>query len=176
MKNKLKKLLMRVLVKGDFILTSGKRSAFYINGRSITLTPEGAYLSANLLMEILKKHKATAVGGPTVGADPIVGALSYFAHTKQYSLKTFIVRKSQKSHGDKKLLEGPELYEKDKIILVDDTTTTGKSLIESAQILRARGLKVSEAVVLVDREEGAKENLQKIDIKLISLFTAKDLL
>ena len=174
--NRLKKLLKSAVVRGDFTLTSGKKAEFYINGRNITLTPEGAYLSGKLMLDALIKDRATAVGGPTIGADPIVGSIACLAHIKKYPLKTFIVRKSQKAHGDNKLIEGPALNKKDRIILVDDTATTGKSIMESAQIVRSMGYKASKALVLVDREEGAKENLKKIGIKLSSLFIARDLL
>ncbi|MDP3731289.1 MAG: orotate phosphoribosyltransferase [bacterium] len=175
-KEELMKLLQKSLTKGDFILTSGKRSGYYLNGRNVTLTPEGAYHSAQLIFEVIKKEKATAVGGPTIGADPLVGAIAFLAYLKKYLLKTFIIRKTAKKHADKKQVEGPNLNKREKIILIDDTATTGKSLIESAETLRNNGLKINKALVLVDREEGAKENLNKIGIELISIFKLKDLL
>lgn len=175
MKSKLKRLLKKAVVKGDFNLTSGKKSKHYLNGRNVTLTPEGAYCAAQLIFKIIKKEGATAIGGPTIGADPIVGAVAYLAHTKKYKLKTFIIRKSPKSHADKKQIEGPALSKQDKIIIVDDTATTGKSLIESAQILKSRGLKIIKAVVVVDREEGAKKNMSKIGVGLMSLFLISEI-
>lgn len=172
----LKKLLKQSLKKGKFILTSGKNSNYYLNGRNVTLAPEGAYGSANLIFKIIKKNKITAIGGLTVGADPLAGAIAYLAHIKKYPLKTFILRKEPKSHADKKQIEGPELDKKDVILIIDDIATTGKSLIESARTLRTLGFKVTKALVLVDREEGAKENLNKIGIELKSVFTLRDLL
>ena len=173
---RLAKLLRRSLVKGNFVLTSGKVSNYYLNGRNVTLQSEGAYLSAHLFFEIIKKNKITAIGGPTVGADPLVGAVAYLAYTKKYRLKTFIIRKMHKEHADKKQIEGPKLNKKDSILIIDDTATTGKSLIESAQILRNLGFKVAKAMVLVDREEGAIESLNKIDMELLSVLKSSDLL
>ncbi|MBI2670353.1 MAG: orotate phosphoribosyltransferase [Candidatus Yanofskybacteria bacterium] len=173
---KLVKLLKRSLIKGDFVLTSGKVSNYYLNGRNVTLHPEGAFLSSHLFFEVIKKNKITAVGGPTLGADPLVGAIAYIAYAKKYRLKTFIVRKAPKSHADKKQIEGPKLNKKDIVLIIDDTATTGKSLIDSAKILRNLGLRVAKALVLVDREEGARENLNKIGIELKSIFTLRDLL
>ncbi len=175
LQDELKKLLKKTLVKGDFILTSGKRSKYYLNGRNVTLSPKGAHCSAQLIFKIIKKENATAVGGPTIGADPLVGALAYLANARKYKLKTFIIRKARKEHADKKLIEGPKLSRKDRIIIIDDTATTGKSLIESAQIIRNHGFRTNKAVVILDRKEGAQQNLEKIGIELRSLFTIEDL-
>ena|SRR3989344_316964 len=176
LRNNLKKLLKESLIKGDFVLTSGKKSKFYLNGRNVTLTPEGVYCSAQLIFKIIKREKATAIGGPTIGADPILGAIAFLAYVKKYPLKTFIIRKTTKKHADKKQIEGPVLNKKDKIIIIDDTATTGQSLVKSVKVLRDYGFKVKNTLVLVDREEGAKENLNKIDIKLSSIFKLKNLL
>src|SRR3989344_9241318 len=165
LRNNLKKLLKESLIKGDFVLTSGKKSKFYLNGRNVTLTPEGVYCSAQLIFKIIKREKATAIGGPTIGADPILGAIAFLAYVKKYPLKTFIIRKTAKKHADKKQIEGPNLSKKEKVVLIDDTATTGKSLVESAETLRNNGLKINRALVLVDREEGAKENLNKIGVE-----------
>lgn len=175
-KKELLRLLKKSLQKGNFILTSGKITRYYLDGRAVTLTPEGAYLSANLLLNIIKETKATAVGGPTLSADPIMGAIAYLCHIKKLPLKTFIIRKSKKKHGAKKQIEGPALSKKDKIILIDDTATTGKSLIESLAVLKNEGYDILKAVVLVNREEGAKETLAKVGLELVSIFTLSDLL
>ncbi|MCX5709245.1 MAG: phosphoribosyltransferase family protein, partial [Candidatus Omnitrophica bacterium] len=113
-------------------------------------------------------------GGPTIGADPIVGALGVLAHIHNVPIKTFIVRKAAKEHGTQKLVEGPALNQGDKVILVDDVATTGKAIIDSKQVLEKMGVIVERAIVIVDRLEGAKDNLARSRVKLESIFTVKD--
>ncbi len=161
--------------KGRFVLSSGKISNYYLDGRVITLTPEGAYLVASIILDFIKQKDIDAVGGPTLGADPIVGALAALSHIRQIPIKTFIVRKAAKEHGTKRQIEGPPLNKDSKVILVDDVATTGKSLIEAKEALNQKGIKVKEAIVIVDRNEGAKENLAKVGLKLKSLFKIEDL-
>ncbi len=183
MKNKfnktLKARLMRLLKKealhiGNFVLSSGKSSSFYIDGRCITLTSEGAYLTACLILDLLKKEKIGAIGGPTLGADPIVGAICAMSFVVKHPIKTFIIRKQPKLHGTRRQIEGPNLKKGSRVVLVDDVATSGKSFCESIDILRSEGLIVDTAVCIVDRYEGAKEALLKKDCKLISIFTPLD--
>ncbi len=176
LKTKLLKLLNReALKKGRFVLSSGKISNYYLDGRIITLTPEGAYLVANIILELIKKRKIDAIGGPTLGADPIVGAVACLSHIKKIPVKTFIVRKAAKEHGMQRQIEGPALKKGNTAILVDDVATTGKSLVEAKEVLEEIGVKVDGAIVIVDRQEGAKENLTQAGIKLESIFSIEDL-
>lgn len=168
-------LKKKAFKKGRFVLSSGKISNYYLDGRLITLSPEGAYLVASIILEIIKDKKIDAIGGPTLGADPIVGALACLSHINKTPLKTFIVRKSAKEHGMQRQIEGPALKKKSKVILVDDVATTGKALIEAKEALGRIGVCVDKAVVIVDRGEGAKENLAKQGLKLESIFEIKDL-
>ena len=162
------------LKRGDFLLSSGRRSNYYLDGRVITLTPEGAYLVASILLELIKDKKIEAIGGPTLGADPIVGAVAALSHIKNIPLKTFIVRKAVKEHGAGKQIEGPILQKGSQVILVDDVATTGKALIEAKLALDKAGVVARTAFVIVDRCEGAKDNLAKEGLKLESIFTIKD--
>lgn len=162
------------LKRGEFTLSSGKKSNYYLDGRIITLTPEGAYLVANIILELCRGKDINAIGGPTLGADPIVGAIAAMAYIKKIPLKTFIVRKSTKEHGTQRQIEGPELAKVNRVILVDDVATTGKALIEAKQALDKVGVFADTAMVIVDRCEGAKENLEKAGLKLESIFTIKD--
>jgi orotate phosphoribosyltransferase len=162
------------LKRGEFTLSSGKKSSYYLDGRIITLTPEGAYLVANIILELCRDKAVEAIGGPTLGADPIVGAIAAVAHIKKIPLKTFIVRKVTKEHGTQRQIEGPELAKTSRVILVDDVATTGKALIEAKEALDKAGLISDTAMVIVDRCEGAKENLEKAGLKLESIFTIKD--
>ncbi|MFH0855523.1 MAG: orotate phosphoribosyltransferase [Candidatus Omnitrophota bacterium] len=175
LKSKLLALLNKeALKRGDFLLSGGKRSNYYLDGRVITLTPEGAYLTASILLELIKDSKVDALGGPTLGADPIVGAVAALSHIKNIPLKTFIVRKTAKGHGAGRQIEGPELPRGSRVILVDDVATTGTALLEAKQALDRAGVIAETAFVIVDRCEGAKENLAKEGLELESIFTIKD--
>jgi len=176
LKVKLANLLKaKALKKGRFVLSSGKVSSYYLDGRIITLTPEGAYLVASIILELIKAKDIDAVGGPTLGADPIVGALACLSHIQKVPLKTFIVRKSAKEHGMKRRIEGPKLKKGDRVILVDDVATTGKALIEAKEALDDLGVNIYKAIVIVDRCEGARENLRKVGLKLDSIFKISEL-
>jgi orotate phosphoribosyltransferase len=164
----------RALKRGKFKLSSGRESNYYLDGRLITLSSEGAYLVAAIILEMIKDKGLAAVGGPTIGADPIVGALAALSHVNKRTLKTFIVRKSAKEHGMGRLVEGPELAKGDKVLLVDDVATTGKALAEAKAALDALGIMADEAIVIVDRLEGAAENLAKCGLKLNSIFSIRD--
>jgi len=175
LKDKLFALLNKeALKKGKFVLSSGKTSNYYLDGRLITLSSEGAYLVASIILELVKGEDITAVGGPTLGADPITGAIAALSHIKQIPLKTFIVRKAAKEHGTQRQIEGPALTEKDKVILIDDVATTGKALIEAKEALDKIGVKATKAIVIVDRQEGAAENLKKAGLELEPIFKIQD--
>ena len=164
----------KALKRGKFVLSSGKTSVYYLDGRVITLTPEGAFLTASIILHLIKSRGINALGGPTLGADPIVGAVAALSHIHNVPLKTFIVRKAAKEHGTGKQIEGPELKPGEKVILVDDVATTGKALIEAKEALDKQNILADKAIVIVDRNEGAKENLEKYGIKLESIFNIKD--
>ncbi len=163
------------LKRGNFVLSSGKVSNYYLDGRLITLSSEGAYLVASIILELIKKDRIDAIGGPTLGADPIVGALACLSHIQKIPLKTFIVRKQAKEHGTKQQIEGPALKKQDRVILVDDVATTGKALVEAKLALDAIGVKVIKAIVIVDRNEGASQNLAEVNLALESIFSRQDL-
>ncbi|MDD4939128.1 MAG: orotate phosphoribosyltransferase [Candidatus Omnitrophica bacterium] len=176
LKEELSALLKKeALKKGSFVLSSGKTSTYYLDGRIITLTPEGAYLTAKIILGLIKDLKLDAIGGPTLGADPIVGAVAALSHIENTPLKAFIVRKSAKGHGTQRQVEGPPLKKGDRAILVDDVATSGRSLIEAKEALDKIGVNVTRALVIVDRLEGAKENLARSGLELGSIFTIKDL-
>jgi len=175
LKSKLLALLEKeALKRGKFILSSGKESNYYLDGRVITLTPEGAYLVASIILEMVKGKNIDAIGGPTLGADPIVGALAALSHINKVPVKTFIVRKQAKEHGTQRQVEGPALKKGSRVILVDDVATTGKALIEAKEAMDKLGIEVECALVIVDRQEGAKENLSKIGLKLDSILKKED--
>lgn len=175
LKRQLYDLLQKdALKRGSFVLSSGKTSTYYLDGRIITLTPQGAYLVASIILEMTRDSNITAIGGPTLGADPIVGALACLSHQRQVPLKTFIVRKQAKEHGMQRQIEGPALQRGERVVIVDDVATTGKAMIEAKEALDKAGVVIEKAVVIVDRNEGAKENLEKLGIVLEPIFSIKD--
>jgi len=179
--NSLKERLLTILKKDAFfrqkiILSSGKESDFYIDARLVTLTAEGAFLAASIMLELIKGLNVDAIGGPTLGADPIVGAISVLSYQAQKPLNTFIIRKAPKLHGRMKHMEGPELKAGVRVVLIDDVATTGKSLVDAVEKLRQDGVSVLKAMVLIDRQEGAAESLAQHDCPLISIFNSSDFL
>ncbi|MFH1888786.1 MAG: orotate phosphoribosyltransferase [Candidatus Omnitrophota bacterium] len=169
-------LKKEALKKGEFTLSSGKVSSYYLDGRIITLTPEGAYLTAAIILKMIEGKGIAAIGGPTLGADPIVGAVSALSHIENIPLKTFIVRKSAKEHGMQRQIEGPQLNNGDTVVIVDDVATTGKSLVEAKEALDKLGVRIDKAIVIVDRGEGAEENLSKVGLKLEAIFSRSEIL
>jgi orotate phosphoribosyltransferase len=175
LKDKLFILLNReALKRGKFLLSSGKESNYYLDGRVITLNPQGAYLVASIILDMLKDEVLDAIGGPTLGADPIVGALAVLSYINAQPVKTFIVRKQAKEHGTQQQIEGPLLKNGDRVILVDDVATSGKAILEAKQALDKIGVIADKAIVIVDRNQGAIENLAKAGIKLESIFKIAD--
>jgi len=175
LKEKLFELLNnRALKRGKFVLSSGKESNYYLDGRLITLAPEGAYLVASIILDMIKDNAPDALGGPTLGADPIVGAVAALSYINKQPIKTFIVRKEPKEHGMQQQVEGPQLSSGNRVILVDDVATSGKAILEAKQALDKIGVVVDKVIVIVDRKQGAGQNLAKAGLKLESIFTITD--
>jgi len=165
--------LVRPCVKhGRFVLSSGKTSDFYFDAKEVTLTPEGSYLTARLMLDDFIGPDVTAVGGLTAGADPIVSAIGVVSHTqgRQPPLKLFYVRKEPKKHGTAKYVEGPPLARDDRVVIVEDVVTTGKSAREAIERVRSEaGCEIVRVVALVDRLEGGARGLEPHELR--SIFT-----
>jgi len=159
---------------GKFILSSGRQSDYYIDGKLTTLDPEGAYLVGKLFFEKMREvaPDAGAVGGLTLGADPIVSAISVVSHLESKPLKAFIVRKESKGHGTGAWIEGAKnLKEGARVVIVEDVATTGSSSMNAVTKAKEAGYEVLCVIALVDRKEGALENLRKEGIKFFALYT-----
>ena len=163
-------------IKKKITLSSGKTSSYYLDLRRVTLSSRGVYLVSNIFLQMLKKEKFSALGGPTLGADPIVAGLAYIYFLKNKPIKTFLIRKSPKKHGTQRLIEGPLLKKGQRVVVFDDVATTGKSLVESIKVLNAEKVKVVKAFCIVDRQEGAGQALAKYGVRLESIFLGKDFL
>lgn len=177
-----RKELFSLLIKDAYrrekvVLSSGKESSYYIDARTVTLNPQGAFYAASIILSMIEANPAIkAIGGPTIGADPIVGAIALLSFTNKRPIKTFIVRKTPKAHGKRKQIEGPDIDNASQVAIIDDVATTGSSLVDCVNILGSSGLTVKEAVVIIDREEGAGENLKKLGVNFSSIFRVKDFL
>ena len=156
---------------GDFTLTSGKKSSYYFDGRLLSLDPEGAHLIAKALLPLLQQAGAQAVGGTTLGADPIVTAVALVSHLDGNPVPAFIVRKESKSHGTKQNIEGP-LPRGSKVAIVDDVCTTGGSLFHAIQAAEEAGCTVVKVVSLLDRNEGCSEEMRKRGYDFSALMAA----
>lgn len=181
MTSKLKERLAQILkensiLRGKFTLASGKESDYYIDARLTTLHPEGVTLVGEIFLgEIKKDAEINAVGGPTMGADPIVGSLLTTSRRSSHPLKGFLVRKQEKGHGTGKLIEG-NLKPGDKAAVVEDVVTTGGSVIKAVEAVKAAGAEVGKVLVIVDREEGADQKFADLGIELYSIFKISELL
>ena len=159
-------------------LSSGKETDFYFDGRQVSLDPEGSALIGELMMdEIERRGGVDAVGGLTSGADPITSAIGVLAYQRGVPLKLFYVRKEPKSHGLGKQIEGPPLPAGATVVIVDDVITTGKSILESRRVVENEtGARVLAALVVVDREEGGRETLEREGLEVVALFRRSDFL
>ena len=174
----------RAIRFGDFVLTSGRRSTYYFDGKQITLDGRGLYLVSRLVLERCRRLDIAAVGGLTLGADPIaagVAALSgttvsgtTVSGTDASPLAAFIVRKQEKEHGTGRIIEGPPLQPGTRVLLVDDTLTTGGTFLQARDHVSETGAHIVEALTVVDREEGGREALEAVGLAVHALFTRSE--
>ncbi|HML95371.1 MAG TPA: orotate phosphoribosyltransferase [Thermodesulfobacteriota bacterium] len=176
-RERLKEILARnSILRGEFTLASGKKSSYYIDARLTTLDPEGVSLVAGIFLEeILKDPGINAVGGPTMGADPIVGALIAESHRIGKPLNGFLVRKREKEHGTGKVVEGG-VKSGDVAAVVEDVVTTGGSVLTAVDAVRSIGVEARKVLVIVDREEGGDEIFREMGMELYSIFRISELL
>jgi len=180
-KDSIKEELIKIIKEKSLItnvervLTSGRTSNYYIDAKMTTLDPKGANLTARLVLDILKEFDVDAIGGYTLGADPIVSAVAALSVETEKPLPAFIVRKEPKKHGERKMIEGP-FKSGWKVAVVDDVVTTGGSTLKACQAVEEEGGKVALTLVLVDRLEGGRENIERKGYKFISLLTCQDIL
>ncbi|HQL00519.1 MAG TPA: orotate phosphoribosyltransferase [Smithellaceae bacterium] len=158
-----------------FTLASGKQSNYYFNCKPTTLDPEGMNLIGEIVFDMVKDRNITAAGGLTLGADPIANALAVISYQKGKPVKSFIVRKDVKAHGTKSAVEG-NVSAGEKVIVIDDVITTGGSTITAIEQARAAGLIVEGVITLIDREEGGRENIQKLVDDVRSVLTRTEIM
>jgi orotate phosphoribosyltransferase len=161
---------------GTFTLASGRSSHYYVDGRKVTLSAEGALvIGAGVLALLAGRPEITAVGGLTLGADPIVGAtLAVAGSSGRPGLRGFLVRKEAKGHGTGQLVEGP-LTPGETVAIVDDVATTGGSSLKAVEAVETLGCKVGLVVAVLDRLEGAGEAFAARGLEFQALATIRDL-
>jgi orotate phosphoribosyltransferase len=170
-------LAERSAKRGRFTLASGKESDFYIDARLTTMSPEGLALIGPLALATLRKTgwDVDAIGGLTLGADPISYAISYASAASVHPLRAFTVRKEAKTHGTGKLLEGP-VREGDRVAIIEDVITTGGSALRAIEAVRNAKASVAGVLALVDREEGGRQAIEKVGVSVVSLVTASEII
>jgi orotate phosphoribosyltransferase len=166
-------LLERAFAFGDFLLTSGRRSDFYFNGKQVTLEGRGLYLTSLLILARCHELRIDAIGGLTLGADPIASGVAALSGDGR-PLRAFIVRKDAKEHGTGALIEGPALRDGDRVMVVDDVITTGGSLLRAVDALAGQPVDIVEALAVVDREEGGRAAIEARGLRVHSLFVRSE--
>ena len=158
-----------------FKLVSGRVSSYYFNCKAVALHPEGMHLIGNLMFEMTKDLGIKGIGGLTLGADPIAYAVAYTSFLKGNPIEAFIVRKTPKSHGTMQLIEG-NVRKGDRVVIVDDVITTGKSTIEAITKAKEEGIEVVKVIAFIDRQEGGREAIEALGYKVDSVITRDEVM
>ena len=175
----LRQILLNLIVRyayveGDFTLSSGAKSSYYINCKQVTLRGEGGLALGRLLLQMLPEDTA-AIAGLTLGADPMVCAVSVVSAYENKPIPALIIRKKPKGHGTQAYIEGPTLPEKAKVVVLEDVVTTGGSALTAVERLQDAGYEVTQILSLVDREQGGSELYQSKGIEFKALFSIKEI-
>jgi orotate phosphoribosyltransferase len=170
-------LATRSAKRGDFVLASGRRSDLYVDCRLTTMDPEGLSLIGPLGLDAIERAgwRASAVGGLTLGADPVSYAIAYASALAGRPVRAFTVRKEAKAHGTGKLIEGP-FVAGDRVVVIEDVITTGGSALKAIEAVRAHGGEVVGVLSVVDREEGGREAIAATGVEVHALVTRSALL
>jgi orotate phosphoribosyltransferase len=170
-------LAQRSARRGNFTLASGKQSNFYIDCRLTTMSPEGLSSIGPIGLGLIQERgwRPDAVGGLTLGADPVSYAISYASAGTRQPVRAFTVRKEAKTHGTGKLIEGP-FNAADRVVVVEDVITTGGSALRAAEAIRAAGATILGVLAVVDREEGGREAIEAAGLQVASITRASEIL
>ena len=173
-------LATRTLKRGDFLLVSGKRSRIYFNMKATMMTPEGAAQCARGLLSVLDGLGADYVAGLEMGAVPLLGGIAALSWDQGKPIGAVFVRKAAKAHGTSLMVEGlddagGESLNGKRVVLIDDVATSGGSILKAADEIAAAGGTMTDAIVILDREQGATATLAERGVALHALFTATDL-
>lgn len=171
-------LRRRSVLRGHFVLASGQRSNVYVDCRLTTLCGEAMPLIGRLMLDLILRQgwRPTAVGGLTMGADPVACAIARESQETTSAMDAFVVRKTGKGHGRKRFVEGLASTENVPCVVIDDVCTTGGSTARAVERVRAVGMQVLGACCLVDRQQGAGDTMASVGCDLAALFSLRDLL
>lgn len=159
---------------GDFTLSSGQKSTYYINGKPVTLDPLGALAIGKLVLQQLPPQ-TQAVAGLTLGADPIVSAVSVVSAYENCPIPGLIIRKEPKGHGTQAYLEGPQLVAGSSVVVLEDVVTTGASALKAVERLQHAGYTVNHVLALVDRQQGGSELYAEHQLEFQTIFTIQEI-
>lgn len=174
-REELKQLIGKTIAEGPVKLASGKMSDFYIDGRLTTLSGRGLELMSQLFYERIAKLDVVAVGGPTMGADPVVAGIIVESARQGKALSGFLIRKEPKGHGMQRWVEGPDIPDGARVAIVEDVVTTGGSAIKAIEGMRTQYKpNIVRVYAIVDRMEGAAEALKAAGFAFEALFTKAD--
>jgi len=165
-------ILNKAVVRGKVILSSGKEADFYIDLRRVTLDFVAAPLVGEVMLDLTKDLDYEAVGGLTLGADPVATSMLHAAAKRGKKLDAFVVRKSEKAHGLQRRIEGPDVKGR-RVLAIEDTSTTGGSVLTAVEALKEAGAIVVGVAVIVER--GAKEKVEGEGLKYLSAYSLSDL-
>jgi len=174
--NLIKQMSFQYNEKPIYKLTSGAFSNYYFNMKKTTYSPEGSYLIGKLIFEKIKKVglRVSAIGGLTMGADPIAFAVARYSYDAKEPIQAFVVRKEPKEHGMKLQIEG-NVSPGDHVVIIDDVVTTGASTIKAIKVAKEQGLIVDAAIVLVDRcEQNGRQNIEELGLPVYDILTVYD--
>lgn len=162
----------KAVVHGRVVLSSGKEADYYIDLRRVTLDGVASPLVGSVLLDLTADLDYDAVGGLTLGADPVATAMLHAAAARGRRLDSFVVRKSEKQHGLQRRIEGPDVAGR-RVLAVEDTSTTGGSVMTAVDALRAAGAEVVAVVVIVDR--GARSAIEAAGLTYLAAYERSDL-
>ena len=165
-------ILDKAVVKGRVILSSGKEAEYYVDLRRVTLDSIAAPLVGEVMLELTKDLDFEAVGGLTLGADPVATAMMHVAAGKGRKIDAFVVRKAEKAHGLQRRIEGPDVKGR-KVLAVEDTSTTGGSVLTAVEALNEAGAIVVGVAVIVER--GAKEKVESAGFRYLAAYQLSDI-
>ena len=163
----------KALKFGDFTLASGKKATYYLDGKQVTLDAECARLIAEGILDLLAEDMPEAVGGMSIGADPITAAVVTMSALRGTPLRGFMVRKKPKGHGTNRFIEGP-VEPGQRAVIVEDVVTTGGSSLKAIERVEEFGMQVAGVIAIVDRLEGGREAFQSRGYRLRALLTIRD--
>jgi len=159
------------VLRGDFTLASGEKATYFFDMKMVTLHPEGAYLVGKLVYESIADAAVDAVGGLTLGADPIAAAVAVVSHMEGRPIPAFIERGGSKDHGTQKSIEG-YMREGSRVVIVEDVITKGGATLKAIELAEAAGCRVVKVVALVDRHRGGSDEVRRRGYDFVAILHA----